>query len=316
MSGNRLRPLVLSVLATATTLAAGCGDDHDHDHPPVPDAAAAEGGLAPDAVPAVDTVPADASAADTATAQDTVSASNASMADAAGPLSAVADEATTTRGIAVKIDVLANDTGAARTALTVRSFQDGTNGTVRLLSDGKLAYQPKAGFDGTDTFKYTAESADGRRAEGTVTVKVLPKLGTVAGGALFAFDTFENADTYARMNVSGYRVGWRGRDKREVFVEAPDGKETVIPAPPNARQLANGPLYTGTGINAAGEVVGFFTDDMFRQNTFTFKDACSPHGPRTWSASARRRSTTAARSWARTISMSPSGGSRTRTRRP
>jgi len=72
------------------------------------------------------------------------------------------------------IDVLANDSGATSDAsLTIIQFDSPSlHGAVK-LSNGKLTYQPNAGYTGIDTFKYTMQDGAGNKAApATVTVFV------------------------------------------------------------------------------------------------------------------------------------------------
>ncbi|MGE3292571.1 MAG: Ig-like domain-containing protein, partial [Geminicoccaceae bacterium] len=82
---------------------------------------------------------------------------------------AVADSATTEPGAAVKIPVLANDTGSG---LTVASITTPANGTKKKNGDQTITYTPKAGYTGTDSFRYTAKDSSGRTASAAVSVTV------------------------------------------------------------------------------------------------------------------------------------------------
>ena len=77
------------------------------------------------------------------------------------------DRATTQEGEGVTIDVLANDDSG----LMIVGTSSPANGYVEILS-GKLAYLPKEGFSGTDSFTYTVKNSAGKTAEATVRVKV------------------------------------------------------------------------------------------------------------------------------------------------
>ncbi|MDX6284802.1 MAG: hypothetical protein QOG53_287 [Frankiales bacterium] len=80
---------------------------------------------------------------------------------------AVAMDANTTKNIAV----LANDT-AVSAPLTLTSLGTPAHGTVTKNANGSVTYAPDAGFDGTDTFTYTATNVLGGVATATVTVTV------------------------------------------------------------------------------------------------------------------------------------------------
>lgn len=70
------------------------------------------------------------------------------------------DEAATDPGVAVTIDVLANDVNpddAPGFGLRIASFGDGSNGTVTRADDASaLVYTPAEGFVGSDSFTYRA----------------------------------------------------------------------------------------------------------------------------------------------------------------
>src|SRR5690606_26079508 len=105
----------------------------------------------------------DGEATDTATVTVTVEA-------AATPLEAADDEATTTAGTAVVIDVLANDTADEGATLTIEAVGTPANGAAEIV-DGSVVYTPADGFSGTDAFEYT--TSDGEATDtATVTVTV------------------------------------------------------------------------------------------------------------------------------------------------
>ena len=81
------------------------------------------------------------------------------------------DPATTGAGVAVVIDVLANDTDPEGEPLTLAAVGTPQHGTA-VIDAGKVRYTPAAGFSGTDTFTYTVADAFGTTAAGTVTVAV------------------------------------------------------------------------------------------------------------------------------------------------
>lgn len=89
-------------------------------------------------------------------------------------LVAIDDRATTYDGRLVDIAVLANDRSLQGLALRVSNPQKlaPQNGTVELLSDGRIRYRPYFNVPGTDSFRY--EITDGSRlAEATVSVEII-----------------------------------------------------------------------------------------------------------------------------------------------
>lgn len=110
---------------------------------------------------------------------------------------AVADQASTTAGKAVTVDVLVNDSDADDDTLTVSTVTPGKNGSV-VLQGGKPVYTPNAGFSGTDSFTYTvSDGTDTTTATVNVTVNaVIPPL--EASTDAFTIDT---ANTSSLLDV-------------------------------------------------------------------------------------------------------------------
>jgi subtilisin family serine protease len=80
---------------------------------------------------------------------------------AALPANAVNDTAATTEGVAIRINVLANDNDPDGDALTISNVGPASHGTVVNNGDGTLTYTPASGFIGVDTFTYTICAPEG-----------------------------------------------------------------------------------------------------------------------------------------------------------
>ncbi|HYF65274.1 MAG TPA: cadherin-like domain-containing protein [Herpetosiphonaceae bacterium] len=91
---------------------------------------------------------------------------------------AAPDAATTERGQAVDIAVLANDTDADQDALTIASLTTPTQGSVQIIG-GSVRYTPDAGYVGGDSFGYTISDGRGGSATTMVTVTVSPPLSRI-----------------------------------------------------------------------------------------------------------------------------------------
>ena len=63
------------------------------------------------------------------------------------------DEVKTAFETAVTFDVLANDSDAENSELSIKSFTETANGSL-ILNNGKFTYTPQTGFSGEDGFKY------------------------------------------------------------------------------------------------------------------------------------------------------------------
>ena len=89
---------------------------------------------------------------------------------------AIDDIASTDEDTPINIDVLADNGNGADdqgdAPATVIAVTDPLNGTVTINADGTVTYTPDADFNGTDTFDYTIEDANGDTSTATVTVTV------------------------------------------------------------------------------------------------------------------------------------------------
>lgn len=86
------------------------------------------------------------------------------------PPVAVADQAVTTVGTPVLIDVLANDHDPDGDPLKITALTLPAHGTVGLIAPGTMRYVPQAGFVGIDYFSYTV--GDGSMGRSTAWVEV------------------------------------------------------------------------------------------------------------------------------------------------
>ena len=77
------------------------------------------------------------------------------------PANALNDTATTTEGVAIVINVLANDSDPDGDSLTISSVGPAGNGTVVNNGNGTLTYTPAAELIGVDAFTYTICAPEG-----------------------------------------------------------------------------------------------------------------------------------------------------------
>jgi hypothetical protein len=91
---------------------------------------------------------------------------------------AVNDQASTTQGVPVPVNVVANDTDSDGTVdpTTVTITRAPQNGTVAVnTTTGVVTYTPSSTFTGTDTFLYTVrDNVNGLSNQATVTISVTP----------------------------------------------------------------------------------------------------------------------------------------------
>lgn len=89
---------------------------------------------------------------------------------------AAADSGETTTANAITVAVLANDSDVEGDALNVVAVTPGANGSVVANPDGTVTYTRNPGFNGSDTFTYTASDGNGGEAVGQVSVQITPDL--------------------------------------------------------------------------------------------------------------------------------------------
>jgi hypothetical protein len=86
---------------------------------------------------------------------------------------AKADKASTLKGTATTIAVLANDTDSDGNALTVTAVTMPAHGLAPVINaNGTITYTPVPGYSGTDTFTYTVSDGHGGTTTATVTVTI------------------------------------------------------------------------------------------------------------------------------------------------
>lgn len=105
-----------------------------------------------------------------------------------------ADSYTTGAGVDLTVaapGVLGNDTDVDADTLTATGATEPAHGSVELAANGSFVYTPDAGFDGTDTFTYTAFDGELASAPVTVTITVTPPPNTAPVAAADAYTTDE-----------------------------------------------------------------------------------------------------------------------------
>jgi large repetitive protein len=99
------------------------------------------------------------------------------------------DTAATLEGVAVNIDVLANDTDADGDILSIGSVTAPASGSVVINPDETITYFPDPGFSGSDSFTYTAYDGEEYSLPATVSVEV--------NRPVLFYDGFESGDLVA-----------------------------------------------------------------------------------------------------------------------
>lgn len=89
-----------------------------------------------------------------------------------GSVTAVADALTIRQDVSATIDVLANDIDPVGAGLSIGAASMPAYGTVSVVAD-QLSYTPSVGFNGKDSFSYTAVDANGGESTAAVAVNVL-----------------------------------------------------------------------------------------------------------------------------------------------
>lgn len=151
------------------------------------------------------------------------------------------DSATTSSDTPVTLNVLANDSDPNGDALTINSFNQGTNGSVTQVGNN-LVYTPAAGFSGTDSFTYVITDPAGNTATATVTV-------TVTAADLGAIEAYN--DTYTlNFNSSTNVLNITENDK------LPRGSVAVTivePARNGTAQVSNNQLVYTPNVGYSGQ---------------------------------------------------------------
>jgi large repetitive protein len=112
---------------------------------------------------------------------------------------AVNDTVTTAEDTPITINVKGNDTDVDGDTLTVQSVNQGTKGTVSIVS-GQVLYTPNANYNGTDSFTYVVSDGNGGTSTATVNVTITP----VNDAPVAVNDTVTTAeDTPITINVKG-----------------------------------------------------------------------------------------------------------------
>ena len=82
----------------------------------------------------------------------------------------LADDSVSYDGIQA-LDVLANDLDLDGQLLAVTATTDPAHGSVSCSRTGACLYRPAAGFDGDDSFSYTAEDSGGATSQASVALR-------------------------------------------------------------------------------------------------------------------------------------------------
>ncbi len=150
---------------------------------------------------------------------------------------AVDDTASTSKGAAIDINVLGNDTDADGDALAISGTPTALHGTVSVNGDGTLHYTPNAGYTGADTISYTV--TDGTLSDtGAVAVTVSDTapvavgdnyttstgvaLNIGVGAGVLANDTDADGDALSAVLVSGPSHGVLSLNANGSFNYTPD----------------------------------------------------------------------------------------------
>jgi len=134
------------------------------------------------------------------------------------------DAVSTPEGVAISIDVLANDTDPDADTLTLSLVTAPSNGTAALVS-GLISYQPAAGFSGADSLVYGIDDGNGGAATATVNITVSSVNTTPVATADVASTDAATAVTIA---VLGNDVDGDGDTLTISSVSTPSGGAAVI----------------------------------------------------------------------------------------
>jgi VCBS repeat-containing protein len=121
---------------------------------------------------------------------------------------ATADKATTSAGISLLVDVLANDIDPDGDVLNLTRVNPANNGTVQIES-GKVRYTPSAGFTGTDSFSYTmSDGTAAASATATITVGPATDPVTIVLAQDFGYAQYRVSAVPAHSTIDATKATW------------------------------------------------------------------------------------------------------------
>ena len=85
--------------------------------------------------------------------------------------------------------VLANDTGMVGMPMSAQLFSGPAHGDLTFNADGSFSYLPNAGFEGMDSFVYTADDGDANSLLAAVTINV-----SVGSAPVSTDDSYESSE--------------------------------------------------------------------------------------------------------------------------
>ena len=188
------------------------------------------------------------------------------------PPTASDDEAQTTEGTAVIIDVLANDTDANGDALAITEVTDPTHGTAAVI-DNAVRYTPSDGYTGEDAFTYTVSDGNGGTDEGAVAVTVQATTGTLAGTVtdadsgspladasvvIAALDRSTTTGAEGAYTLGGLPDGTYSAEARAPGYQAGTQEVTITAGQATTADFALDPEVTNTPPTAADDAVTTF----------------------------------------------------------
>ncbi|QUS54384.1 DUF5801 repeats-in-toxin domain-containing protein [Pseudovibrio brasiliensis] len=218
-----------------------------------------------------------------------------------------ADNASGEEDLSFKIDVLANDEVGADKAATILLENGGATdqgGIVTVNPDGTVQYtSPQQNFNGSDSFSYVIEDADGDRSEVvTVTVEVTPvndrpeltvtnvqskfaENGTGPVAEFSAFDVDGDALTYSLTGDDAHLFEIRGN---EVYFKAAPDFENPLDAGQDPKNDYDFNIVVSDGEKADSEDISVSVTDLAAElslffkpgssNAFTVRDDFEAHG--------------------------------------
>jgi hypothetical protein len=147
---------------------------------------------------------------------------------------AVDDSAGTEAGVAVTLDVLANDSDANGDAFAISAVGSAAHGSVTENGDGTLTYTPDAGFVGDDSFTYTIDDGQGGSDSAQVAVAVAaasPPADDIVRFDATLFSSYAvNQDQAANQTIldDGATVGFAGNTWRKMAFDYTLTTDTML----------------------------------------------------------------------------------------
>lgn len=163
---------------------------------------------------------------------------------------AVDDRATTTQGVPVTIDILANDSDADGDSLRLVALRMPLHGFLTVNPDQSVTYTPSAGHVGVDDFTYTIDDGRGGRNSAIVAIEVTEPRGDIVPWSASLIPYFYPTATYLWYLHDDLSLTTRVDGSDEFIIRRADAGNADLASEAGAE--ATQPLYLPSTYNGHG----------------------------------------------------------------